>query len=614
MSDFKIDFLKFKKEELISMKEAADNLEEANNNGDDITDINDVDIDTLFNGNEEVSVDDLVLAFGNQNDPSLIPADKLEQYKLYAQLINNGSYNISEDDVKNISKLDGDSSKISSEDIKLMLDSLDGVENIGNTIENAIEDITLLTTGINISTSGAKYNPETGKYTIVVEPYQTSKVEDGHGGKRYSNGTLWGITENVYGSDVKKSLLYKYIQELNPQIKDIDLIYTDDELTLPILEYDEEGNITGYKKTDIEPTEPTSEEIEEDKDPVDKEDKDPVDEEDKNLVDIEDKDPVDEEDKNLVDIEDKDPVDIEDKDPIVEDGDDPIVEDGDDPISEEKDKPINDDVLLGGNLDFYKEYSSSFLQKTKLWIKGTASSLNKADSVNGEIDRPAYQGRTGDCALIAGVYAFASTEKGYDIIKDAITINKDKDGTVESYTVNFKGINESYTITAKELNKETNFDPGRLITNSKYSAGDKDMALLELAIKKCANETTKVDFDKQEKKLYGIYFTNVNYLFTGEHSNYTNPTEFLNKLDNNELSKDTVGLIGFEKKQKVKEIDGDKIKLIKDHAYTITEVTKDTVTLLNPWNTGESITLSRDTFENLETAQITYYDLSKKEE
>ena len=598
MSDFKIDFLNFKKEELISMKEAADNLEEANNNGDDITGINDVDTNTLFNGNDEISIDDLVLAFGNQNDLSLIPSDKLEQYKLYAQLINNGSDNISEDDVKNISKLDGDSSKISSEDIKLMLDSLEGVENIGNTIESAIEEITLLTTGINVSTSGAKYNPETGEYTIVVEPYQTSKVEDGHGGKRYSNGTLWGITENVYGSDVKKSLLYKYIQELNPQIKDIDLIYTDDELKLPILEYDEKGNITGYKKTDIEHTEPISEEIGEDKDLVEIEDKDPVEEEDKNLVEIKDKDPIEEEDKDLVEIKDKDPIKEEDKDPVVK----------------KEDAQTNDGVLLGGNLDFYKEYSSSFFQKTKLWAKGTASSLNKADNANGEIDRPAYQGRTGDCALIAGVYAFASTEKGSDIIKDAITINKGKDGTVESYTVNFKGINESYTITAKELNKETNFDLGRIVTNSKFSAGDKDMALLELAIKKCANETTKVDFDKQEKKLNGIYFTNINYLFTGEHSNYTNPTGFLNKLDNNELSKDTVGLIGFEKNQKVKEIDGDKIKLIKNHAYTITEVTKDSVTLLNPWNTGESIILSRDTFENLETAEITYYDLSKIEE
>ena len=83
------------------------------------------------------------------------------------------------------------------------------------------------------------------------------------------------------------------------------------------------------------------------------------------------------------------------------------------------------------------------------------------------------------------------------------------------------------------------------------------------------------------------------------------------KFDLSKFSKDK--LIELRNNaEKVKDTNGKKVKLQGQHAYTINKVTKDTVTLLNPWNTGEEIVLSRKTFENLDPKKcdVCYLDLN----
>ena len=97
--------------------------------------------------------------------------------------------------------------------------------------------------------------------------------------------------------------------------------------------------------------------------------------------------------------------------------------------------------------------------------------------VNGEIDEPVAQGNTGDCWLVAGVLALNTTEVGRQIIKDSIKVNQDG-----SVTVTFKGFNPpiSYTISSEEIARhdtDTN-------TSDAYSNGDNDMLVLELAVEK----------------------------------------------------------------------------------------------------------------------------------
>ena len=630
MSDFQIDLKNFSKEQLYQMKEVAKNIEE---NGDNISDISDIDIDALFANNSEISVEDLILAQASTSEISAIPEDKLEQYKLYAQLINNADGNISKEDVLNISSNDGNVDSLSSEDIELMLESLGGIENLDDTINEAISTLTLETTGINISTSGVNYNPQTGEYTVVVEPYQSSMVSDGQGGKRYCNGTLWGITENVYGSNVDKATLYKYIQELNPQIKDVNLIYTGDVLKLPVLEFDPDGNIIGYDVTDFDPnpTIPTGDSDDVIDDPTDNTEipteipEDPTfDSEIDDLVPIDptidfSEDPT----ADTVDDPTSDLVDIPTFEPTTEPTIEPTIntetptelpEDPTTSITEER----KDGILLGGNWETKREYSGNFASKASLMWNWATEKLGNENKANGIIDMPAFQGNTGDCVLISGIYAFASDDKGAQLLKDSITINKGNDGEIESYTVEFKGIGESYTITAKELKKATKFKLGRALGNmAEYSSGDDDMALLELAYKKCANESKneKLHFDKSErKKLNGVNPSNLFYMLSGTKPTYYSPKGIIEELESGSLSSDTVAQIGFDKAQKVKDINGDKIKLVGRHAYSISEINDETVTLLNPWNTGESIILSRETFENLKYSDVVAVDLSKKDE
>ena len=115
------------------------------------------------------------------------------------------------------------------------------------------------------------------------------------------------------------------------------------------------------------------------------------------------------------------------------------------------------------------------------------------NNVNGEIDTKVKQGTVGDCILIGTVYSLVQNEAGKELIKDAITVNKNFLGITESYSVHFKGIDETFTITKKELQKADDLSARYRKDDDvdyTYSAGDDDMLLLELAWEKCCNEAS----------------------------------------------------------------------------------------------------------------------------
>ena len=469
---------------------------------------------------------------------------------------------------------------------------------------------------MNVINSGAEYDLLTGTYSVKVESYTNSKVDDGQGGKRYCNGSLWGITENVYGSNVDKATLYKYIQEMNPQIKDINLINDGDTIKLPILKYDNDGKIIGYDKTDItpQPTAPTDNTnptvpTEETTPTVPTEETNPT-------ISTEDTTPtiVEEETTPTLPTENTTPtIPTEETMPTV-----PTEETRETQGPTLPTKPTvpekDDGILMGGNISGDK-YQGKTISKYEMYFESNLASFNKEFDANGKLDKAAYQGRTGDCVLISGCYALASNEKGNEIINDMITVNKNASGEIESYTVKFKGLDEEYTITDKELKSKTKPKLSRLLGNfAKYAGGDEDMTLIELAFQKCAKETKsdKVNFENHEKKLNGIYYDTFYTVLTGKSCEYSTPKEFVTNLENESLSSNTVGQMAFDKSIKVKDTNGKKVKLQGKHAYTINKVTKDTVTLLNPWNTGEEIVLSRQTFENLDPKKcdVCYLDLN----
>lgn len=113
--------------------------------------------------------------------------------------------------------------------------------------------------------------------------------------------------------------------------------------------------------------------------------------------------------------------------------------------------------------------------------------IESDDLINKKIENN-KQGKLGDCWLLAQINGLADTEFGAKIIRDAITINPDK-----SYTVKLKGAGEEYTISQKELKKARK--------SRKYSKGDADVQLLELAFEKYY-QNQRADFLTENKDLF----------------------------------------------------------------------------------------------------------------
>ncbi len=119
--------------------------------------------------------------------------------------------------------------------------------------------------------------------------------------------------------------------------------------------------------------------------------------------------------------------------------------------------------------------------------KRDTSSLN----INSEIDEQVKQSATGDCYLLATLNSLQETESGKEILKEAIVDNGDG-----SFTVNLKGVNMSYTFTTEDLEAaEVMLADGSLggsavvgSGNERYSNGDDDAMLVEMAIEKFREE------------------------------------------------------------------------------------------------------------------------------
>ena len=244
------------------------------------------------------------------------------------------------------------------------------------------------------------------------------------------------------------------------------------------------------------------------------------------------------------------------------------------------------------------------------------------------------QGRIGDCYLLAGLSALASTEDGAKILKDNMKRNKNG-----SYTITFPGaamvnedykkegkisyIKNSYTITPQEV--------ARAKKSGKYAKGDDDVIMYELAFEKYrkdvmrTNRANKLNPQKFESGQYigggttasplnGGYSADAMFILTGRKStafygNYQtcelisvntikgiNPIKqripsrlvekYLNKIMNNPERYAVV--TSFQLERNGRRTGG--------HALQITRVTEDRVYLSNPWNSGKEICLTREEF------------------
>ncbi len=257
------------------------------------------------------------------------------------------------------------------------------------------------------------------------------------------------------------------------------------------------------------------------------------------------------------------------------------------------------------------------------------SKISSTLKINGLIDEDIVQGETGDCWLIAGLYSMSKSSIGKDIIKNSIQVNDDS-----SVTVSFKGIGISYTINEAEI-KVHDTDNN---TEDAYSNGDNDMLVMELAVEKLWSDINsgRIKLNTKDTDLsysgdgYGIengglpeqiiyYLTGIEsnavYNFNLNKLNSTKVNNVLNKASNSDNT--IVTAIIYKGIHSATLTNGTKLSLYLGdfgHALSVTNVDNKNVTVINPWDTSKTYTMSREEFVKLGIGYLTYADLSNSKE
>ncbi len=218
-----------------------------------------------------------------------------------------------------------------------------------------------------------------------------------------------------------------------------------------------------------------------------------------------------------------------------------------------------------------------------------------------------YQRGTGDCWLLAGVNAISYTEKGRQLIHDALDYKENGDTVVH-----LKGAGD-YVVTKEELEAVKN---KQRRGSKEYSVGDDDMLIMEIAIEKVMDDiaTKRVklssnapaeyenqqellaDLNTYKNSITGGQITELMYLLTGKQTEYLRDKNSMENALNDSMQKDVALGAAMMDDKAVRDVNGNTVQLYGRHAYSVKNVTGDTVTVINPWNSAEEIVLSRETF------------------
>jgi hypothetical protein len=208
------------------------------------------------------------------------------------------------------------------------------------------------------------------------------------------------------------------------------------------------------------------------------------------------------------------------------------------------------------------------------------------DDINTKIDKAFYQGGIGDCWVLAAIAAMQRTQKGQEILNNMITDNKDG-----SYTVNFKGVDKEITVSASDL-----------VTHNRWSEGDMDVRILEIATEKFLKSSIKnaKSLDDGGSPLLAISLFSGNWknLWNNKNVGVVKPSA-IEKIKNLLQNKNMVitASTKAEDKNTIPEDIKSKYFISYNHAYAVHAIDDKNIYLKNPQNVAATIAIPLDVFD-----------------
>ena len=244
-----------------------------------------------------------------------------------------------------------------------------------------------------------------------------------------------------------------------------------------------------------------------------------------------------------------------------------------------------------------------------------------AIDVDGKIEQ-SYQEGSGDCWILGTLNSLSYTQDGKKIIND--TLEYTETGAIlhthfGDYPISTQEILVAQRTKIKDEDGEFHL---------KYASGDDDILPFEIGIEKLRADilSGKINISsdnfssysnkivKDPKNLLSSGFSGeLIYYLTGDRPFISN-SKIINSAVLNEIYKNpqnhTMLQVGFNDDIDINSIDGNKIHFVKNHAYALKNVNKDTVTLVNPYNSDLELEINKEDFLN-NCKDLTYYDYDK---